>query len=65
MLHVMLLTTHFLLDVMPGPTSAGISAVLDNTIDFVNVTLCSFLDRALECASLPAKFSIIFGELEF
>jgi len=62
---VVLLTTTFPLNVIPGPASPGISPMLDNTLDFVSVTLWSFLDRALECDGPRGKFSIIIGELGF
>jgi len=62
---VVLLTIPFLFDVIPGPAGPGISAFLDNTLDFVSVTLWRFLDRALPCDGPGGKFSIIIGEPGF
>ena len=62
---VVLLTPSFPLDVIPGLPSPGISAVLDNMLDFISVTLWSFFDRALECDGAGGKFSIIIGEPRF
>ena len=62
LLCMVLCTPPFPLDVIPCLAGPGISAVFDNTLDLVSVTLCRFLDWALECDGLGRKIRIIIRE---